>query len=92
MHTVVQSASRRGGSHLLKRRDRRAGAALLEPSADVGKQLELLDGGVGLAHALVAQPKLLAAAARRRRRRELQVVRAGQRHCGSEERWVAPAH
>ena len=87
---LVQSASRRGGAHLLKRRDRRAGAALLEPDADVGKQLELLDGGVGLAHALVAQPELLAAAARRRWRRELQVVH-GRQHCGRDGRWAAPA-
>lgn len=63
---------------------------LLEPGADVGKQLELLDGGVGLAHALVAQPKLLAAAARRRWHQELQVFR-GRQHCGREGRWVAPA-
>ena len=89
MHSGPKCVAQRRGSHLLRRRDHHAGT-LLETVADVGKQLELLDGGVGLAHALVAQPKLLAAAARRRR--ELQVVRAGQRHCGSEERWVAPAH
>eukprot|EP00964_Phaeocystis_antarctica_P055041 scaffold32362_cov50-Phaeocystis_antarctica.AAC.2 len=65
--------------HLLRRRDRREGV-LFEPGADVGEQLDLFDGGVGLAHALVAQPKLLAAAACRSRRRELQVVRG--RHCG----------
>ena len=88
MHTVVQSASRRGGSHLLKRRDHHAGT-LLGPGADVGKQLDFLDGGVGLAH-LVAPPELLAAAARRHRRRELQVVR-GRQHCGREGPGFAPA-
>ena len=83
-----------GGPHLLRRRDRRAGA-LLEPGTDVGEQLDLLDGGVGLAHALVAQPKLLAAAACRSQRREPQVVRGrqhcGRLHCGRDGRWVDPA-
>ena len=82
----MHSAARGGGCHLLRRRDRRAGA-LLEPGADVGEQLDLLDGGVGLAHALVAQPK---ATTGRSRRRELQVVR-GRQHCGRGGRWVAPA-
>ena len=36
---------------------------ILEPGADVGEQLDLFDGGVRVAHALVAQLKLLAAAA-----------------------------
>eukprot|EP00964_Phaeocystis_antarctica_P104797 scaffold69891_cov61-Phaeocystis_antarctica.AAC.3 len=62
-----QSAARGGGTHLLRRRDSRAGA-LLEPGADIGEQPDLVDGDVGLAHALVAQPKLLAAAACRSRR------------------------
>eukprot|EP00964_Phaeocystis_antarctica_P151914 scaffold119608_cov57-Phaeocystis_antarctica.AAC.2 len=85
----VQSAARGGGTHLLRRRACRAGA-LLEPGADVGEQFDLLDGDVGLAHALVAQPELMAAAACRRRRRELQVVR-GRHHGGSEGRRIAPA-
>ena len=89
---VLHSAARGGGSHLLRRRvDRRAGA-LFEPRTDLGEQFGLLDGGVGLAHALVAQPKLLAAAVcrRRARRRESQVV-SGRHHCGRYGRKVAPA-
>ena len=77
-------------SHLLRRRDHRAGALHLEPGDGVGEQLDLIDGGVGTVHALVAQPRLLAAATCRSRRRELQVVR-GRQHCGRDGRWVAPA-
>ena len=88
-HIGAECGARGGSSHLLRGRDRRAGV-LLEPGADVGEQLDVLDGDVGLAHAYVAQPKLLAAAARRRRRRELQVVR-GRQHYGRDERWAAPA-
>jgi hypothetical protein len=79
-------------SHLLiRRRDHRAGALHLEPGAGVGEQLDLINGGVGPVHALVAQPRrLLAAAACRSRRRELQVVR-GRQHCGRDGRCVAPA-
>ena len=73
--------------HLL--RDHRAGA-LLEPGADFGERLDLLDGDVGLAHALVVQHGLLATAACRSRRRELQAVR-GRQHRGRDGRWVAPA-
>eukprot|EP00964_Phaeocystis_antarctica_P103810 scaffold69061_cov59-Phaeocystis_antarctica.AAC.1 len=62
MHIGAECGARGGGSYPLRRRDRRAGA-LLEPGAAVGEQLDLLDGDVRLAHALVAQPKLLAAAA-----------------------------
>ena len=78
----VQSAARGGGSDLLRRRDCRAG---------VSEHLDLHEGrGVGLAHALIAQAKLLAAAACRSRRRELQ-VRRGRQHCGRDGRCVAPA-
>ena len=77
MHIGAECGAREGSSHLLRGRDRREGV-LLEPVPDVGEQLDLLDGGVGLAHALVAQPKLLAAAAHRRRRRESQVARGRQ--------------
>ena len=89
MHIGAEYGARGGSSHLLRTRDSREGV-LLEPGADVGEHLDLLDGGVRLAHAYVAQPKLLAAAARRHRRRELQVVR-GRQHCGRDGRWVAPA-
>eukprot|EP00964_Phaeocystis_antarctica_P010708 scaffold5892_cov56-Phaeocystis_antarctica.AAC.3 len=89
MHIGVECGARGGGPYPLRRRDHRAGAALLEPGAETGDRLDLLDGGVGLAHALVAQPKLLAAAARRSRRRELQVV-SGRQHCGREGRRIAP--
>eukprot|EP00964_Phaeocystis_antarctica_P117465 scaffold81290_cov59-Phaeocystis_antarctica.AAC.3 len=89
MHIGAECGARRGSSHLLRRRDRRK-RVLLEPGANVGEQLDLLDGGVGLVRALVAQPKLLAAAACRSRRRELQVAH-GRQHCGRDGRWVAPA-
>ena len=89
MHIGVECGARGGSSHLLRRRDRREGV-LLEPGADVGERLDLLDGDVGLAHALVGQPKLLATAACRSRRRELQAVR-GRQHSGRDGRWVAPA-
>lgn len=69
--------------HLPRRRDRRADA-LLEQGVDVGEQLDLLDGGVRLAHALVPQPRLLAAAAYRNRRQELLHVVRGR------ERRIAP--
>ena len=67
MHIGAECGARGGGPYPLRRRDRRAGA-LLEPRADIGEQPDLVDGDVGLAHALVAQPKLLAAAACRSRR------------------------
>ena len=89
MHIGAECGARGGSSHLLRRRDRRK-RVLLEPGANVGEQLDLLDGGVGLVRALVAQPKLLAAAACRSRRRELQVAH-GRQHCGRDGRWVAPA-
>ena len=84
----MQGAAR-SGTHLLRRWDHRAGA-LLEPAGDdVGERL--LDGDVGLAHALVARLRLLAAAARRSRFQELRVVR-GQRHCERRGFWVAPVY
>ena len=84
-------AAHEGSSHLLRRRGHHAGALHLEPGAEVGEQLDLIDGRVGPVHALIAQPtELLAAAACRSRRRELQVVR-GRQHCGRDGRWVAPA-
>ena len=90
MHIGVECGARGGSSHLLRRRDRREGV-LLEPGADVGERLDLLDGDVGLAHALVGQPKLLATAACRSRRRELQAVRGRQDSGRDVARWVAPA-
>ena len=87
-HRCMQGAAR-SGTHLLRRRDRRGGA-LLEPAGDdVGERL--LDGDVGLAHALVARLRLLAAAARRSRFQELRVVR-GRRHCERRGLWVAPGY
>ena len=80
---VRRARSTQGGGSHLGRRGRRAGA-LLEPGADVGEQLDLLDGGVGLAHALVPQPRLLAAVAYWNRRQELLHVVRGR------ERMIAP--
>eukprot|EP00964_Phaeocystis_antarctica_P136408 scaffold100852_cov66-Phaeocystis_antarctica.AAC.3 len=86
MHIGAECGARGGSSHMLRRQDRREGV-FLEPGADVGEHLDLLDGDVGLARALVAQPELLAPTACRRWRRELQEAIKGvprtQRGCFS---------
>jgi hypothetical protein len=70
--TEIWCGTHGSSSRLLRRRDHHAGALHLEPGAGIGEQLDLIDGGVGPVHALVAQPRLLAAA---------QLVEAGAGSC-----------